>query len=48
MLDFISAEHVHTYDKNGPYGYSEFSHLYDKLVYDSFMNNSIDEILKIE
>jgi len=22
--------------------------LYDKLVYDSFMNNSIDEILKIE
>lgn len=44
----VSADQAHTHDKNGPYGYSEFSHLYDKIVYDSFRNNSIDEILNIE
>ncbi|MCH4814729.1 MAG: extradiol dioxygenase [Saccharolobus sp.] len=44
----VSADHAHTHDPKGPYGYSEYAAVYDSMIVDIFKNERFEDLMKID
>ncbi|MCY0859608.1 MAG: extradiol dioxygenase [Sulfolobaceae archaeon] len=44
----VSADHAHTHDPKGPYGFSEFAKVYDSVIEDIIKNNKFEDLLRID
>ncbi|QXJ35592.1 DODA-type extradiol aromatic ring-opening family dioxygenase [Saccharolobus shibatae] len=44
----VSADHAHTHDPKGPYGYSEYAVVYDSMIVDIFKNERFEDLMKID
>lgn len=44
----ISADHSHTHDPKGPYGYSDYAKVYDSLIIDTIKGNKFENLMSID
>ncbi|PVU76906.1 extradiol dioxygenase [Sulfolobus islandicus] len=44
----VSADHAHTHDPKGPYGYSEYAGVYDSTIVDIFKSERFEDLMKID
>ncbi|AWR96224.1 extradiol dioxygenase [Acidianus sulfidivorans JP7] len=44
----VSADHAHTHDPKGPYGFSEYAKVYDSLILDIFKRGVFENLKRID
>ncbi|MDP8011897.1 MAG: extradiol dioxygenase [Thermoplasmata archaeon] len=44
----VSADNAHSHKEDGPYGFSKYAKIYDDFIINSFKNNKIEAIAKLD